>query len=92
MSPSLLLLHHLDRINLHPHHAAAEGDECGHQQRGGSTPAIGEPGREAGGNDAAHVGAHVYHARQGARMRLGKVGGRLSGEGKWYLESFLELA
>ena len=25
-------------------------------------------------------------------MRLGKVGGRLSGEGKWYLESFLELA
>jgi len=48
MSPSLLLLHRLGRINLHPHHVAAGGDECGHQQRGGSTPAIGEPGRECG--------------------------------------------
>ncbi len=74
MSPSFLLLHHLDRINLYPHHAAAGGDECGHQQRGGSTPVIGEPGREAGGNDPAHVRAHIHHARQSACMGLGEIG------------------
>lgn len=46
MSPSLLLLHRLGRINLHPHHVAAGGDECGHQQRGGST--IGRQGVSVG--------------------------------------------
>ena len=35
----------LTRIDLQPQHAAAEGDERGHQQRRRPTPVIGEPGK-----------------------------------------------
>ena len=35
---------------------------------------VGEPGRKARRNDAAYVRAHIHHARQGARMRLGEIG------------------